>query len=400
MRNTLIALLLLIPASAGAVEFKLDGYGDIRFVIPPSEKSYLDGGLGKFRFGSDNGSSRLEWTELLGRATARFTPGLTAVVVARIAPDQTKTLDLLESYIRYRPVSMTPWRWNFKAGAFFPPISLENTEIGWTSPWTLTPSAINSWVGDELRTIGASSGVEYRMAHGTLSLDAALFGWNDPAGVVLAYRGWAFDDRPSGIFEHIRLPDVVANEFGVPAPWHKPLFKEIDGKPGWYVDGAWDDRTFGRFQIMRYDNNAELDAVRDGIRTWRTQFWSGGYANHFGPFTLLAQGMTGETAVAPTPAMFSKADFDAAYALIGWQHGKWRLAWRYDWFKVNDSRVEPYYKEYGDAYTIAANWEPRKWLRVSAESLWVNADRDFREDAGLPERTHEAQVQFGVRIYY
>src|SRR5258705_9405197 len=54
----------------------------------------------------------------------------------------------------YRPVSTSAFRWSIKAGAFFPPISLENTEIGWTSPWTLTPSAINAWVGEELRTIG------------------------------------------------------------------------------------------------------------------------------------------------------------------------------------------------------------------------------------------------------
>ena len=45
--------------------------------------------------------------------------------------------------------------WSVKAGAFFPTISLENDDLGWTSPYTLTPSAINSWIGEELRTIGS-----------------------------------------------------------------------------------------------------------------------------------------------------------------------------------------------------------------------------------------------------
>ena len=48
-----------------------------------------------------------------------------------------------------------------KAGAFFPAISLENDDLGWTSPYTLTPSAINSWIGEELRTIGSEGILRY-----------------------------------------------------------------------------------------------------------------------------------------------------------------------------------------------------------------------------------------------
>ena len=63
-------------------------------------------------------------------------------------------IDLLETYVSWRPQSNGVLRWNVRAGAFFPPVSLENDDLGWTSPYTLTPSAINSWVGSELRTIG------------------------------------------------------------------------------------------------------------------------------------------------------------------------------------------------------------------------------------------------------
>jgi len=103
MLKLLTTLFLLLPVAASAVELKLDGYGDVRLVVPPDEKSYLDGGLGKFRFGSSNGSAKLEWTELIGEVSARFTPGLTAVVVARAAPNQTKAMEfqagrLLSSY--------------------------------------------------------------------------------------------------------------------------------------------------------------------------------------------------------------------------------------------------------------------------------------------------------------
>ena len=48
-----------------------------------------------------------------------------------------------------------------KAGAFFPTISLENDDIGWTSPYTLSASAINTWIGEELRTIGTEGTLRF-----------------------------------------------------------------------------------------------------------------------------------------------------------------------------------------------------------------------------------------------
>ena len=98
-------------------------------------------------------------------------------------------------------------------GAFFPPISLENDGIGWTSRWTLTPSAINSWVGEELRTIGAELRVEHRGDAGTFSAQAALFGRNDPAGELLAARGWSMGDLTSGLGAVLRNPCLRAVAF-------------------------------------------------------------------------------------------------------------------------------------------------------------------------------------------
>ena len=44
------------------------------------------------------------------------------------------------------------------------------------SPWTLTPSAINSWVGDELRALGGEATLDWKTVAGALSLTGALFG--------------------------------------------------------------------------------------------------------------------------------------------------------------------------------------------------------------------------------
>ena len=133
-----------------------------------------------------------------GEATALITPEVVAVAVARADGTQKDFVLPMEGWLRYRPVSTTPWRWSVKAGAFFAPFSLENTETGWTSHWTLTPSAINSWFGDELRTVGTEGTLEWRREEGTLSLIGALFGWNDPAGVMMADRGWTLGVPPNG----------------------------------------------------------------------------------------------------------------------------------------------------------------------------------------------------------
>src|SRR5207344_2211485 len=115
-------------------------------------------------------------------------------------------------------VSTPGWLWSVKLGAFFPPISLENESTGWTSPWTLTPSAIDSWVGEELRTIGAEFHFEHRGRTGTFEGGAAAFASNDPAGELLATRGWSRGDPASGWNSSLREPDVFAPLTGMPAP--------------------------------------------------------------------------------------------------------------------------------------------------------------------------------------
>ena len=71
------------------------------------------------------------------------------------SPRQRSGVDALEGYLAGIPPSQGDVSWSVKTGAFFPTISLENDDLGWTSPYTLTPSAINSWIGEELRTIGS-----------------------------------------------------------------------------------------------------------------------------------------------------------------------------------------------------------------------------------------------------
>ena len=79
---------------------------------------------------------------------------------------------------------------------------------GWRSPYTLSFSAINTWVGEELRTIGAEYSLDWLgRSHGhdfDFTLSAAGYGWNDTAGTVIATRGWGLHDRQSTLFGRYR----------------------------------------------------------------------------------------------------------------------------------------------------------------------------------------------------
>ncbi len=70
-------------------------------------------------------------------------------------------VDVTEAWLEWRPVPQSAWRSNVKIGAFYPPVSLEHRAPGWSNPYTISSSALNTWVGEELRTIG----VGYELEH-------------------------------------------------------------------------------------------------------------------------------------------------------------------------------------------------------------------------------------------
>ena len=137
-------------------DLTINGYLDVRAVAPADPKTWLEGGLGKFRYG---GAQKFG-TEGVLQADYNFEglnlAGLHLISVWRAEPETPSVIDALETYLRYDDMA-GDLGWSVKAGAFFPTISLENDDIGWTSPYTLTPSAVNSWIGDGC---GRSAGLQ------------------------------------------------------------------------------------------------------------------------------------------------------------------------------------------------------------------------------------------------
>jgi len=393
---------LAFAGAAQAQDFLLHGYADARFVAAPDDASWTQGGLGKTRYG---GGDALHFGG--GALSARWqaTPALVAVADVRVQPQDHARVALIEAFARYRPVSIDAWRWSFKAGEFFPPISLENDGVGWTSLWTLTPSAINTWVGEELRTFSGELRVEHRGEHGTLELAGALFGANDPAGEILFARGWSLGDFVAGAGSRLREADVYAESLGVAPPRRYDPFLEIDHRVGFYADATWRSAQFGRFSAVYYDNRADPSAYHhfnhgDELYAWRTHFTSLGAQTALGEVTLLGQAMAGTTEIAP-PGFRGEAHFAAAYVLAGWDLGAWRPALRVDAFTTReDPAFAPALSEHGNALTLALNWRPLEWLRLTGEALRVDSTRDQRLALGLPAHRIDNQLQFNARVLF
>jgi hypothetical protein len=391
-------LFLALPGVARAQDLSVNGLVDLGLSIPSQTTSWLKGGFGKLDNGGGGGKSIAPVGQALADLRLDLDPSLGVFATARFAPDQHAPLDILEAYARYQPVSTASWLWSVKLGAFLPPISLENESVGWTSPWTLTPSAINSWVGDELRTIGGETKVEWRYGTGALGLTGAVFGWNDPAGALLADRGWVFDSRPIGLFGEPRVPDVLASQ----TPLREEPFKEIGGQPGWYAGASLRQDDLGRLTALYYDNRANPTLFNGSDFGWRTKFTSIGLETGIGDVVLLAQGMAGSTEIDPVPNFRSVTDFQSAYLLAGYYFGDFRIAGRVDVFatQVHTRPGGSGPGEHGGALALSGSWNPVRWLRLSTELMHVESSSGQRIAAGLSPRASETQVQFVTRISF
>lgn len=392
----LLCVLPASPALAQSIDFDLHGYAEGILADTPETRSPSDGGLGKVRWGGTGTSGRVdpEISALLLEGTASLPFDLHAAADIRYDPKQKSAVDLLDASLQWRPPASGAWSWSAKIGAFFPPFGLENQDIGWSSPWTLTYSALDSWIGEELRTIGGEGTVRWRGEEDTFAITGSVFGWNDPAGVLLADRGWDLTSRSLGLYDHQREPDITAALFGNRPPYYTPEFNEIDNKPGWYAGLSWDRPGIGHVQLYRYDNAAS-PAERNNVYSWRTRFWDLGYTRGFGPFYVIAEGMTGDTSISPDGFGPFVTDFHAAYLLGGWTHDAWRLVLRVEQFGTSGQ-----FSERGRAVTAALTWMPEDWLRLTAEIVTVDSVRSERALTGQSPHAIETEPQLGVRLSF
>jgi hypothetical protein len=386
--------LLLVSAGARATDWELSL--DTRLVSSDADRSVMDGGLAPVRFDRDDPLLQL------GRARLALTQPIaelwSAHLDASIYDDKGGALaGLTEAYLQFRPYPRAGYRLRVKAGGFYPPVSLENRASGWDSPYTLSYSAINSWLAVEVRTIGLEANLDWlgtRTGHVfDLGVTGAVFGWNEKAGAVLAGTGFALSDRQTPLFGRVGQP-------GVPPLNGVRPFVQIDGHAGGYagVEARYLDRL--TLRVLRYDNRADPTAIDtvSGAIAWKTRFTSAGLrAESHDGWTGIAQWMQGDTVIAPGGAVI-EWPFHSAFGLLSRRLGRHTLSARYDRFCVDVRGLDGNGTQNGHAWTAAYMFDASARWRVTLEWLQVISESYNRQDLlGQSPWSTQTQVQLAVR---
>lgn len=369
--------------------------------VGSGERSWLDGGLGKARQGKGADAlttdAIIAWRPELGGRIG-------ALVTADLQSDAVTPVGLDEAYLVLRPEPGARVRLSGRAGLFFPPASLEHDGSEWSVVRTLTPSAANSWIAEEVKVAGVEATARTRLAGRPVGLTVAAFQGNDTSGTLLAFRGWALHDIRATYNTALPLPPLPAMFLGKQAARTRPV-DEVDGRWGVYGRADWSPAEGLDLNLFAYDNNGDRTTVTAGQYAWRTRFaqasarWAAST-----DVEVLAQAMIGETSMGKAMDWQWPADiaFQTAYILVARALPKGSVAGRVDYFAVGDRSFKALDNngEHGWSTTLSWSRPLRDRLDVVTEGTAVRSARADRERFGLARARTDLQLRTALRASF
>ena len=418
-QGCLVLLMLAVPVSCSAIELLLGGadefpslqiHGvlDLRYAHPEGANSWVTGGLGKLSNADGrSGSDIFNLSQATLALQSQFAWNWSGSLTAKYSDRQDLPLDLSEGVLLYKPVSTSAWRFSGRLGAFMPPISMENSGVGWTSPYTLSNSVINSWVGEELKVFGGEGQLSYQLLSGDrIGLFAAGFGNNDTAGVLLAWRGWSLDNYMATLHDSFALPTQTGllSYFPKQSPTTQP-FVEVDDRPGFYGGFSMERPGLAKLRALYYDNRGNPSMVRNGQYAWHTRFGSLGLKMNLPWETeLIAQAMLGRTQMgAQVGGLFAvDTQFWSESLLLSKKFGSQRISFRYDDFgtSAQDSVPQDPTQESGYALTGNYNITLAEHQQINLEVSQISSNRASRLNIGQTAQQNETLWQVAYRLFF
>lgn len=356
--------------------FSITSYAETDFILrgtwalKENTPSFQDFGQNHQRFDGDG----LHLSQAVISTNQRLSNSWTLSGVLNAYSDGEERLNFSQLYLKYRPLSASSIKPEVKVGAFYPAISAENTDIAWLSPHFLSNSAINSWIGEELRTGGVEFSVRQNgrqvRSKWSWKILASFFKGNDTTGTLLSWRGFALHDRQSLYNDRVNflpIPGVIDEDrLGAPA-WTEP-FREIDNRFGYYFGAHVAYKRSAEMRYYYYDNNADANVVDpDRIYAWHTRFHSLTLRYLYGPeLTVFSQLLTGDTLMGER---IVDNDFRSGFVAAVYSMTPYTVAARADWYQVNDNdnyALDPNGST-GRAFTISAGRNVSENFSITAE---------------------------------
>jgi hypothetical protein len=398
-RSTYIALIAIACAAAAQAQqtFSVSGIITARGVNASGPRSWLEHDFGRL----DAGGDRNEFF-----ATAHVgvdwnpTPWLTAHAsgLARREPTRYagERSGLVDAYVELHNEHL-----QLRAGQFFLGTSRENVGPLWSSPYTISFSALNTWIGEEVRPVG----VDLRWTPNFyVSAGATAFRDNDTAGALLAWRGWTVGNRLTVYNEVLPLPPLASFTTGFTdqrSDGTVPFEKDLDDRTGYAARLRVQLPELASVQLAHFDNRGDRKEYRDEY-AWKTRFdVVSAQAFTTTPMTVLAEYMRGKTGMG-APPIFVDADFEAWYVLVSYKVHHERFSARYDGFSTTDRDHAPVETntEHGRSWLFAWLHDVNDHVRIGAEFVQVTGDRVAAQESGFSPNTDGHTVTLELRYSF
>ena len=382
----IFAFLFFLSMSLSAADLSVKGLIEGGYVKAdydqPWLKSWMDEGVGILRFNDDD---TFMLTQGALEVSGDLISNVSFDVVGNYNPDGEKHFGLTEAYLTYSPLNKG-LKHEVKFGMFYPQMSLENTATGWTSPYTYSFSAINSWIAEEQRTIGAQwsitrSGRKNNSPHSFTAL-ASVFKVNDGLGTLLVWRGWGIHNRQTLANEKVLFADYFSQqENPINTPNYVEPYIETDGKLGYYVGGHWRYLKQTDVRVYYYDNRGDPLAIETNRQyAWKTRYYSVSMQHKFTKnFRVLAQYLAGDTGMG-TDEKGVFTDFSSWYVMFNYKLGANRFSLRRDQFDVKetDTYLQDPNDSDGTSITLAWRYDIDKNWNVGAEYISTTSYNENR----------------------
>lgn len=398
-------------ASLHAQTFRLSGFVSARGVYARSQPSWLTGGFGRFETGGRSATDASARNVDVAQVGADWTPApwLDVHVSAqarREDRESARAAGLVDAFVAIRK-DFGSDRLQLRAGQFFLSTSRENRDALWTSPYTISFSALNTWIGEEFRPVGA----ELEWQHNLASFDAVTiagtaFRDNDTAGALLAWRGWSTGNRLSTYGETLPLPPLFSLRdprfFREQRDGTVPFEPDLDGRTGYAARVRYSRPERGSIQFARVDNRGDR-RLYDGEYAWQTRFniVSADAMNDRG-LTLLGEYSWGSTRMGFRPAPVVELNYYTWYGLLSQAAGNHRFSARFEVFQTSDRdhTIAETNSENGRAWTLAWLYDIRKPVRIGVEFANVSAQRIAAAESGFDPNTDGRVVTVELRYRF
>ncbi len=402
MRVVSLAVSTLFVPTFALAQWQSTAYVDLRASHQTGADAWISGGTGAI--GSGDGLQAEARVALDWRNDTRWHGRMELLARAQTDDDLGRSAGLLQAFVDYGDLETDQFRW--RAGQAFAGSSQENIEEFWQTPFGVSFSTLNSWIGEEFRPIGVEYTQRLPSELGNADLTAQAFVGNDTGPAVLAWRGFANHQRLSVFGESLPLlplPSLTAgNQFIAQRDdGSQPFGPDLDNRVG-YLLRAKHRHEHGQLSLTWVDNRGDR-LLHDGDEyAWKTHFLVAGFRQQLSAdWTLLGETLHGRTQMGLPPGANVEFDFNASYLTISHERGLWTHALRLEHFHINerDRSIGELNIQNGNVVALSVLRNQGDW-RFGAEVLHGDIQRPGNQEFAGDPNQGGTQLQLLVRRYF